>query len=102
MNSMSFGDFMTVGGFIQKTVPGTTIIHSKQANRRQQVIQPVKTMKDNSRRFQKTPHRSFGQTAMKVSRSSQPIGWPAYHEARSPSAASYLFLRSTPLILRWF
>ena len=55
MNSMSFGDFMTVGGFIQKTVPGTTIIHSKQANRRQQVIQPAKTAKDNSRRFQKAP-----------------------------------------------
>ena len=55
MNSTSFGDFMTVGGYIQKKAPGTTIIHSKQANRRQQVIQPAKTVKDNSRRFQKTP-----------------------------------------------
>jgi hypothetical protein len=51
MNSTSFGDFMTTGGFIQKTAPGTTVIYSKQANRRQQVIQLATTAKDNSRRF---------------------------------------------------
>ena len=33
MNSTSFGDFMTAGGFIQKTTYRTTVIHSKQANR---------------------------------------------------------------------
>ena len=32
MNSTSFGDFMTAGGFIQKTAPETTVIHSKQEN----------------------------------------------------------------------
>ena len=54
MNSMSFGKYLYAEGFIQKIALGTTIIHSKQANRRQQVIQPAKTAKDNSdnsRRF---------------------------------------------------
>ena len=51
MNSMSFGKYLYARGFIQKIALGTTIIHSKQANQRQQVIQPTKTMKDNSRRF---------------------------------------------------
>ena len=50
MNSTSFGDFMTAGGFIQKTALVTTVIHSKQANRRQQVTQPMKPVKDDSRR----------------------------------------------------
>ena len=63
MNSMSFGEYVTAGAFIQKTTLGTTIIHPKQANRRQQVIQHAKTTKDNSRRFQKAPHRSLGQKA---------------------------------------
>ena len=48
MNSMSFGDFMTAGGFIQKMAPGTTVIHFKQANQRQQVTQPTKLVKDDS------------------------------------------------------
>ena len=48
MNSMSFGDFMTAGGFIQKIAPGTTVIHFKQANRQQQVSQPAKPVKDDS------------------------------------------------------
>jgi hypothetical protein len=60
---MSFGDFMIVGGFIKKIAPETTITHSKQANRWQLVIQPMKTMKDNSSRLQKTPCRSLGQMA---------------------------------------
>ena len=68
MNSTSFGEYVTVGGFIQKTTPGTTVIHSKQANRRQQVIQPAKTAKDNSRKFQRTPRRSLGQMATIVGR----------------------------------
>ena len=51
MNSMSFDKYLYVGGFIQKTAPGTTVIHSKQANRRQQVIQPAEIAKDNSKRF---------------------------------------------------
>ena len=84
---MSFDKYLYVGGFIQKTASGTTVIHSKQANRRQQVIQPVKTTKDNSRRFQKTPRRSLGQTVMKVGWPAQPIGRPACHRARSPFAA---------------
>ena len=74
MNSTRFGKYLYAGGFIQKIAPGTTIIHSKQENRRQQVIQPAKTMKDNSRRFQKTPHRSLGQTAAKVGQLVKPIG----------------------------
>ena len=92
MNSTSFGKYLYAGGFIQKTALGTTIIHSKQANRRQQVIQRTKTTKDNSRRLQNTPRRSLGQTAMKVGWSDQPIGRPAHHGARSPSATSYFFL----------
>ena len=84
MNSMSFGKYLYARGFIQKIALGTTVIHSKQANRRQQVIQPTKTVKDNSRRFKKTPCRSLGQTATKV-------GWPACHGAHSPSAASYSY-----------
>ena len=64
---MSFSDFMTTGGFIQKTATETTFIHSKQANRLQ-VIQPAKTTKDNSRRFQKTPRQSLGQMATIVGR----------------------------------
>ena len=48
---MSFGEYVIVGGFIQKIAPGTTVIHSKQENQQQQVIQPTKTAKDNSRRF---------------------------------------------------
>jgi hypothetical protein len=63
---MSFSDFMTLGEFIQKIAPETTIIHSKQTNQQQQVIQPVKTTKDNSRRFHKTPYQSLGQMATKV------------------------------------
>ena len=50
MNSMSFGDFMTAGGFIQKIAPRTTVIHTKQANKRQQMTQLAKPMKDDSRR----------------------------------------------------
>ena len=50
MNSTSFDEYVTAGGCIQKTAPGTTVIHSKQANRQQQVIQPAKPMKDDSRR----------------------------------------------------
>ena len=38
INSTSFGDFMTVEGFIQKTALRTTVIHSKRANQQQQVI----------------------------------------------------------------
>ena len=49
MNSMSFGKYLHAGGFIQKIAPRTTIIHSKQANRRQQVTQPMKPVKDDSR-----------------------------------------------------
>ena len=48
---MSFGEYVTTEEFIHKTAPETTVIHSKQANRRQQVIQPAKTTKDNSRQF---------------------------------------------------
>ena len=50
MNSTSFGDFMTAGGFIQKIAPRTTVIHSKQANRQQQVILPETPMKVDLRR----------------------------------------------------
>ena len=49
MNSTSFSEYVNVGGFIQKIAPRTTVIHSKWANRHQQVIQPAKPMKDNSR-----------------------------------------------------
>ena len=49
MNSTSFGEYVNAGGFIQKIGPGTTVIHSKQANRHQQVIQPTKPAKVNSR-----------------------------------------------------
>ena len=66
MNSTSVGEYVTVGGFNQKIAPGTTVIHSKQANRRQQVIQPAKTAKDNSRRhyaeaWAKWPRKWAGQ-----------------------------------------
>jgi hypothetical protein len=89
MNSMSFGEYLYVGGFMQKKNSlRTTVIYSKQANSRQQVIQLMKTLKDNSRRLQKTPRRSMCQLGTIVGR------W-----AHSPSAASYSFLRSTPLIL---
>ena len=71
MSSTSFGEYVTAGEFIQKTAHGTTVIHSKQANRRQQVIQLAKTVKDNSKRFEKTPHRSLGQMATI-------LGWPAH------------------------
>ena len=50
MNSTSFGKYLYAGGFIQKIAPGITIIHSKQANQRQQVIQPAKSVKGDSRR----------------------------------------------------
>ena len=63
MDSTCLGTYLYAGGFIQNTAPGTTIIYSKQANRWQQVIQPTKTMKDNSRRFQRTPCRSLGQNS---------------------------------------
>ena len=63
---MSYGKYLYEGGFIQKIAPGTTVILSKQANRRQKVIQPAKITKDNSRSFQKTPRRSLGQTATKT------------------------------------
>ena len=95
---MSFGKYLYAGGFIQKIAPGTTVIHSKQVNQRQQVIQPAKTTKDNSRRFQKTPPRSLGQTATKVGWSAQALGRPACSRVCLPSIASYAFPRSTLLI----
>ena len=98
---MSFGKYLYARGFIQKTALGTTVIHSKQANRRQ-VIQPTKTVKDNSRRFQKTPRRSLGQKATIVGRLAHSGGRLACHRAHSPLAISYAFLRSTLLILRRF
>ena len=88
---MSFGKYMYVGGFIQKIALRTTIIHSKQANRRQQVIQPTKIEKDNSKRFQKTPHRSLGLTATKVGWPTEPKGRPA-SLPRSPLALCCLVL----------
>ena len=68
MNYMNFGKYLHAEGFIQKTAPETTVIYSKQASRRQQVIQPAKTAKDNSKRFQKIPRRNLGQMATIVGR----------------------------------
>jgi len=82
--------------------PEITVIHSKRANRRQQVIQLVKTAKGNSIRSQGPTAKGGGPTAMKVGRPAQPLDRPAHSGARSVSAASYAFLRSTPLILRRF
>ena len=98
MNSTSFDKYLYAEGFIKKIAPGTTVVPSKQANRRQQVIQPAKTAKDNSRRFQKTPRQSLSQTATKVGRSAQALGRPACYGVCLPSVASYAFSRSTPLI----
>jgi hypothetical protein len=60
---MSSGEYVTARGFMYKIAPRTTVIHSKQANRRQQVIQLAEIAKDNFRRFQRTPYRSLGQMA---------------------------------------
>jgi hypothetical protein len=59
---MSFGEYVKAGGFIQKTIPGTTIIVSKQSNRHQQVNQLTKPMKNNSRRGLEASIRGWGPT----------------------------------------
>ena len=66
---------MAAGGFIRKIAPRTTVIHSKQANRQQQVILPVAPIKVDPRwspslaTRRRSPPRTIG-------RPPSPWGWP--------------------------
>ena len=74
MNSMSFGEYVNVGGFIQKTVHRTTVILSKQANQHQQEIRLAKPVENNSRRGPEASTGGWSPPVTGIGRPAPPIG----------------------------
>ena len=77
MNSMSFGEYVKAGGFIQKTIPGTTIILSKQSNQHQQVNRLAKLAENNSRRGPEASTKGWGPPITGTGLPAPPVGRPA-------------------------
>ena len=95
MNSMSFGEYVNVGGFIQKTAPRTTIILSKQANQHQQEIRLTKPTENNSRWGLEASTGGWGPPIIETGRLAPPIGRPAY--GVDPSASPFYVSFPPPL-----
>ena len=105
---MSFGEYMNAGGFIQKTVPGTTVIHSKQSNWHQEEIWLVKPMKNNSRR-RPEPSTRGGAPITETGWSAPPVGWsayglgrPAHFRGRLAQASAWCLLEPSRVVFHSF
>jgi hypothetical protein len=83
----------------RKQIKGPIVIHIKHMNRRQQMCKHVKTHST----WSIDPHtRRGGSPAMRGGWLTHFVGRPTCHGGPTIFAASCTFLRSTPLILRWF